>query len=338
MASSRPSLLRADGKFGSQTVGILQAFLKTSGEDPGPIDGSLGAQTKAALLAFLQKQGYGSDDGGGDGKDSAKDWELCVRALQQWLADSGFPPRGGSDGVWGFGTTISLQEFLNTVEHIQFGPVPENGEMASATGRAFQYYLMQQTGMRVPVDGTFGSKSRRLLQTFLKARGFYEGDVDGLFHGVAVRALRSWLKSIGFPAAEAEGGTETDTWEAETTVRIQQFLNTLTNEVRVVTLTCAVQGPASVEITCTSMAGESLAVLQESLQTTVGSVRKTLSAKLELPEHRIELVLPAGGRLRTKRTPLAELLGAELLAELLAGRIKLPGSHSKTGFLTSELP
>lgn len=325
-SSSAPpiELLKVDGAWGRQVIGILQAFLKTAGEDPGPLDGAWETRTKHAMHMFLQRNGYRIPDVAGkfDGES--------VRAMQQWLTDSGFPCKGEVDGSWGRGTTSTLQQFLNSVKGLQFGPIDVDGNFGPETARSLQGFLVQIFQVWVPIDGCFEARSKRLLQVSLKERGYYQGVVDANFATASVTGLQQWLQDSGFYSMNDESR---GVWDTETTRSLQEFLNSRNGEKLLVTVTCTVQDSAQLEISCTNLADNIIATLSVGLQDSIGMLRCTLANRLGLSEHRIELVHPAGRRLEATRMTFAELLGSELLTDLLAGNLALPDSRSNSGFM-----
>eukprot|EP00928_Gymnodinium_smaydae_P075941 TRINITY_DN58966_c0_g1_i1.p1 TRINITY_DN58966_c0_g1~~TRINITY_DN58966_c0_g1_i1.p1 ORF type:complete len:506 (-),score=48.26 TRINITY_DN58966_c0_g1_i1:289-1806(-) len=245
-----------NGTWDEGTVKALQKFLARNGADPGPVDGSWTDRTKRALATFLCRHGYYKNSSGmmlraagmlmndsGFGVDS-------VEALQLWLIDAeGSFGQRGVDGIWGPGTTRSLQRFLMNAEASgkrwclddkpvsgTLLPMEVNGSFDSVLVMALQEYLLLCGEAVGPIDGSWGEQSKLAMRNFLIKRGYYActgssmiakavGQLmsDSDFGMCSVKALQAWLYDMGSLGRLGVDGV----WGPKTTRGLQSFLNSI---------------------------------------------------------------------------------------------------------------
>ncbi|HZD40220.1 MAG TPA: peptidoglycan-binding domain-containing protein [Terriglobales bacterium] len=207
-----------------EDVRRLQAKLKASGFDPGPVDGILGPKTKSA---FLSLQSGCSGLMGLAALAAAEDpqpntvTKLAalleqrspkaftkeeIQQVQARLKQSGFEP-GPLDGILGPRTHAALlrakagcslaEQFprvgVSSIAGTQPAPIfdPQQ-ETKPATSTFISAVSFDRGGTPVPADPPEGMNDVRALQIRLKIAGFDPGPLDGIFGPRTMSALQRY--------------------------------------------------------------------------------------------------------------------------------------------------
>jgi peptidoglycan hydrolase-like protein with peptidoglycan-binding domain len=211
----------------------IQARLKASGFDPGPIDGILGPQTKSA---FLSLQSSCSELLGGKDLAKNKEWRLTpvneltvlveqpalktfskeeIQRVQMRLKQSGFDP-GPVDGILGPKTNAALLRARAGCSLAKRFPVIDGGSPSGGSGIASTLirYRKTPTTSRSPgpadslshgdnkinllAEASAGVDEVRALQVQLKNAGFDPGPIDGIIGPRTRSALKRYRASHEF--------------------------------------------------------------------------------------------------------------------------------------------
>jgi peptidoglycan hydrolase-like protein with peptidoglycan-binding domain len=209
-----------------QEIKLIQAQLKASGFDPGPVDGTLGAKTTSALRRLQSgcanlndlfenpTSGILPQPGGMHaGKQSAADSAFNtdeIRLMQVRLKDAGFEV-GPVDGVMGFKTKAALLRFqsgctmvkdLPTIFENQVQTSDRMPSRMSASEKQIQPTskapsapgsVRDEVGkVNAATDKSPSKEEIRLLQAQLKAAGFDPGPFDGMLGPKTKSALQQY--------------------------------------------------------------------------------------------------------------------------------------------------
>lgn len=136
----------------------------------------------------------------------------AVRTVQQALQNAGQVVRGGIDGMFGSGTTATIQSFqtarglpvtgvLDTATAVALGliaapapaPAPVAAPVAATTPNAGTFLT------RLPVRGNRGDSVRTVQQALVAAGIEVKGGVDGVFGGATAVAIQNFQTAKGIP-------------------------------------------------------------------------------------------------------------------------------------------
>lgn len=215
-----------------QEIKVMQAQLKVTGFDPGPVDGMLGAKTMSALRRLQSGCANLKDlfenptsgilpqneamQGGKDSVSSTDD----IRLIQVRLKDAGFDV-GPVDGVMGFKTKAALLRFQSGCTMVKdFPAIVENQVQTSVRMPSLMSGSEKQiqptakiSPATVSVKDEAGSSNAakdkspskeeiRLLQAQLKAAGFDPGPFDGMLGPKTKSALQQYRTVNGSPTSQ----------------------------------------------------------------------------------------------------------------------------------------
>jgi peptidoglycan hydrolase-like protein with peptidoglycan-binding domain len=212
-----------------QEIKLIQAQLKASGFDPGPVDGALGAKTISALRRLqsgcanlkdlfenptsgISQQAQATNQIAADKFSSVDE----IRLIQVRLKDAGFDV-GPVDGVMGSKTKAALLRFQSgcttvkewsaTLENqVQTSdrtpsPMPASEKQLQPTpskaSPAIESVRDEAGKMNAAADKSPSREEIRLLQSQLKAAGFDPGPFDGMLGPKTNSALQQYRTVYG---------------------------------------------------------------------------------------------------------------------------------------------
>ncbi len=211
----------AQGAHGDAVKAVQQALVSQGIAVPGGVDGIFGSGTAAALKQFQSSKGLAAsgtvDDATALALGLASSPLLgltqgargeAVKQLQQKLIDGGIAVAGGTDGIFGAGTSAALKQFQTAKGFAATGTVD-----AAAAGALGSVTVSTPTPAAAPaatpaasnllVGLKVGARNDQVkrLQQILSAAGFTGvGSADGIFGIRTVNALSSFQNSKGLPA------------------------------------------------------------------------------------------------------------------------------------------
>ena len=220
----------ARGDRGDSVKSVQQALVNQGIDVSGGVDGIFGPGTEAAVKSFQGSHGLPQsgkvDDATAIALGLASSPFLgltqgargdAVKQLQERLANAGFRPAGGADGIFGAATTTSLVAFQEANELSSNGTVDaataaalgsisatKAATAAESTANAEQQAARQPqaeqpagtslVGLKI---GSRGDSVQQLQQAIMKAGFTVVGGADGIFGVLTATALKSFQNANG---------------------------------------------------------------------------------------------------------------------------------------------